>query len=256
MAPRAQRSKGAKFKSRGFLQGMCAGLSGDGRHPGGIIHDGRSNRDRAATAQVTIAMPFAVSKYEVTFADWDACVAGGGCNGYEPSDQGWVSRPSTSDQRQLGRRAGIRRLARAGDGQDLSASFRGRVRIYDARRNDHGYPWQRHQAQRTGNGRLPRLRQPMGQQTRRSVHSRLTNSDCTICWAILGMDGGLRSLHYNDAPTDGSQWLADNRGDCTQRILRGDSWLATGDLPRSALRNAFATVFRYDYVGFEFADPS
>jgi formylglycine-generating enzyme required for sulfatase activity len=24
----------------------------------------------------------------LTFADWDACVAGGGCNGYEP-DQGW-----------------------------------------------------------------------------------------------------------------------------------------------------------------------
>ena len=25
---------------------------------------------------VTIAKPFAVSKYDVTFADWDACVAG------------------------------------------------------------------------------------------------------------------------------------------------------------------------------------
>ena len=36
---------------------------------------------------MTIAKPFAVSKYEVTFADWDACVAGGGCNGYKPNDQ-------------------------------------------------------------------------------------------------------------------------------------------------------------------------
>ena len=26
---------------------------------------------------------------ELTFADWDACVAGGGCNGYKPRDQGW-----------------------------------------------------------------------------------------------------------------------------------------------------------------------
>jgi formylglycine-generating enzyme required for sulfatase activity len=25
----------------------------------------------------------------VTFDDWDACVADGGCNGYKPSDQGW-----------------------------------------------------------------------------------------------------------------------------------------------------------------------
>ena len=28
-------------------------------------------------------------KYEITFADWDACVEGGGCNGYRPTDQGW-----------------------------------------------------------------------------------------------------------------------------------------------------------------------
>src|SRR5271169_2399253 len=42
---------------------------------------------------VTIAKPFAVSKYELTFADWDACVAGGGCNGYEPGDRGWGRGP-------------------------------------------------------------------------------------------------------------------------------------------------------------------
>lgn len=30
-----------------------------------------------------------VSRYEVTFAQWDACVAAGGCNGYRPSDEGW-----------------------------------------------------------------------------------------------------------------------------------------------------------------------
>lgn len=34
---------------------------------------------------VTIAAPFAVSKFEITFAEWDACVAAGGCNGYKPT---------------------------------------------------------------------------------------------------------------------------------------------------------------------------
>jgi formylglycine-generating enzyme required for sulfatase activity len=29
--------------------------------------------------KVTIAKPFAVSKYDVTFADWDACVSVGAC---------------------------------------------------------------------------------------------------------------------------------------------------------------------------------
>ena len=38
--------------------------------------------------RVTIARPFAVGKYEVTFAEWDACVAAGGCK-HRPGDQGW-----------------------------------------------------------------------------------------------------------------------------------------------------------------------
>jgi hypothetical protein len=32
---------------------------------------------------------FAVGKFAVTFDEWDACVADGGCNGYRPSDEGW-----------------------------------------------------------------------------------------------------------------------------------------------------------------------
>ena len=39
--------------------------------------------------RVTIAAPFAVGKYEVTFAEWEACVAAGGCGGYRPNAAGW-----------------------------------------------------------------------------------------------------------------------------------------------------------------------
>ena len=38
---------------------------------------------------VTIGQPIAVGRYEVTFAEWDACVADGGCNGYKPRDEKW-----------------------------------------------------------------------------------------------------------------------------------------------------------------------
>lgn len=31
----------------------------------------------------------AVGKFAVTFDEWEACVAEGGCNGYRPADQGW-----------------------------------------------------------------------------------------------------------------------------------------------------------------------
>ena len=39
--------------------------------------------------RVTFARQFAVGRFAATFAEWDACVADGGCNGYRPSDEGW-----------------------------------------------------------------------------------------------------------------------------------------------------------------------
>ncbi|MBO0766976.1 MAG: formylglycine-generating enzyme family protein, partial [Hyphomicrobiaceae bacterium] len=40
--------------------------------------------------RVKIARPFAVGKFEVTFAEWEACAAGGGCTGNRtPGDGGW-----------------------------------------------------------------------------------------------------------------------------------------------------------------------
>lgn len=53
--------------------------------PAGSFMIGTAN----AQKQQTVAHPFAVGKYEVTFAEWDACVAGGGCDKYQPDDQGW-----------------------------------------------------------------------------------------------------------------------------------------------------------------------
>lgn len=32
---------------------------------------------------------FAIGKFAVTFEEWDACVADGGCGGYQPADNGW-----------------------------------------------------------------------------------------------------------------------------------------------------------------------
>jgi formylglycine-generating enzyme required for sulfatase activity len=38
---------------------------------------------------VTFARQFAVGRFAVTFDEWDACVADGGCGAYRPPDQGW-----------------------------------------------------------------------------------------------------------------------------------------------------------------------
>jgi formylglycine-generating enzyme required for sulfatase activity len=50
--------------------------------------EGRSSHE-GPRRRVTIEKPFAVGQFAVTFAEWDACVAGGGCGDYRPDDQGW-----------------------------------------------------------------------------------------------------------------------------------------------------------------------
>jgi len=45
--------------------------------------------DEAPQHEVTIGYSFAVGRFPVTFEEWDACVADGGCNGYRPDDKGW-----------------------------------------------------------------------------------------------------------------------------------------------------------------------
>ena len=59
--------------------------------PAGEFTMGSPPADQQAETQhrVTIAAPFAVSKFEITFAEWGACVKDHGCGGYRPQDQGW-----------------------------------------------------------------------------------------------------------------------------------------------------------------------
>ena len=47
------------------------------------------NSDEGPQHSVAIARQFAVGQFEVTFDEWDACAADGGCDGYRPSDAGW-----------------------------------------------------------------------------------------------------------------------------------------------------------------------
>jgi len=62
--------------------------------PGGLFQMGSPTteagrgRDEGPQHEVSIS-PFAIGKYEVTFQQWDACLAGGGCGGFSPADHGW-----------------------------------------------------------------------------------------------------------------------------------------------------------------------
>ena len=50
--------------------------------------NGGMAKDSVAT-RVIIEKSFAISRFEITFASWDACVIDGGCGAYKPFDEGW-----------------------------------------------------------------------------------------------------------------------------------------------------------------------
>jgi len=100
-------------------------------------------------------MPFAVGKFEVTFAEWGACVVAGSC-AHRPVDRGWgrgrqpVINVNWDDAQQYV----------AQDRQDVPALERGGVGV-------RGAGWQRARAGCTGrreSGELRWLRQSVGQQ--------------------------------------------------------------------------------------------
>ena len=96
--------------------------------PAGTFDMGSTTEYENPPHRVTIAKPFAIGKNEVTFDQWDACVADGGCK-HRPDDREWgrgdrpVINVSWLDAK------GVRGLALAEDGADLSTAERGRVGI-------------------------------------------------------------------------------------------------------------------------------
>jgi len=55
--------------------------------------DASGHQDEKPRHPVSIATPFALSRFEVTFARWDACVAGGRCEPVSDDGDGCGDRP-------------------------------------------------------------------------------------------------------------------------------------------------------------------
>jgi formylglycine-generating enzyme required for sulfatase activity len=169
--------------------------------------------------KVTIARPFAVGRFEVTFAEWDACVAAGGCR-HRPKDGGWgrdrrpainvswgditkeylpwLSRKTGKSYRLL-TEAEWEYAARAGTTTPYStgrtittqqANFRGKG-VYRAKTVEVG-------------SFQPNL---FGLH---DVHGNVMEW-VQDCW----------NGNYKGAPSDGSAWTT---GDCGRRVLRSASW--------------------------------
>ena len=193
---------------------------------------------------------FALAKHEVTFAEWDACLDAGGCNGYRPHDRGWgrSDRPAvrvpwidaqayvawlsqeTGAQYRLPSESEWEYAARAGT--QTKYHWGGRVGANRANCNGCGSPWDGEKTAPVGSF----APNPWGLH---DIHGNVLEwtADCV-------------NQSYVGAPTDGSAWLA---GDCGRRVVRGGAWDSAPRFVRSAYRGAAATDFIVDVIGFRVA---
>ena len=192
-------------------------------------------------ALIDISRGFAMAAREITMAQWDACVAGGGCSGYTPPAHDWgrgeqpvvsVSFDDARDyadwlSRETGRsyrlpsEAEWEYAARAGASAPFSFGFR--LTPDDANYN----------AAYTYGG-------PVGTAAGRAVK---TASFAPNAFGLYDMHGNVWewtadcwSDSHQDADVNGASRTGANGGDCTRRVLKGGAWNTGGWRLRSAHR--------------------
>ncbi|MFO1100080.1 MAG: SUMF1/EgtB/PvdO family nonheme iron enzyme [Xanthobacteraceae bacterium] len=202
--------------------------------------------------KVTIGRPFAVSKYDVTFNDWDACVSVGGCPREGRAgdvDWGRDTRPviyvSWDDAQQyvawLSKMTGkpYRLLS------DAEFEYAARAGTQTA------YPWGDDIGENNANcvGCGSQWTGSAGTWQTAPVGSFAANR-----FGLYDMVGNVWKWvqdcyhpNYNGAPTDGSTWTG---GDCTARVVRGGFWGGGPEFVRPAFRDRNSANLRDYTLGF------
>jgi formylglycine-generating enzyme required for sulfatase activity/dienelactone hydrolase len=212
--------------------------------------------DDEVQVRVSIAAPFAVGRFAVTFDDWAACVADSGCNGYKPDDLGWGGCPvvnvnwddakayaawlsrKTGKAYRLLSEAEREYVTRAGTttpfwwGSSITpnwANYNGSAEPYD------------------GGG-------SKGEYRKRTV---LVGSFDPNPWGLYNVHGNVWEWTedcWNDSNTDNpGDGSARMTGDCTRRVARGGSWSHFPEDLRSANRVGYGADGRFSHQGFRVA---
>lgn len=221
--------------------------------PAGRFVMGAANRepDEQPRREIRIPRAFAVGKYEITFAEWDACFAAGGCK-RQPIDYGWgrgrqpvndvawsdVMREylpwlskTTGKTYRLLTEAEWEYSARAGS--QSAFSWGDRVGRDNANCDGCGGAWD---GSRTA---------PVG-------------TFAANAFGLHDMHGNVwewvQDCYHGDlgkVPGDGRAFIAEP---CELRVLRGGSWLSEPDKLRAASRDRLHGVNRYSIaIGFRVA---
>src|SRR5262245_46899636 len=212
-----------------------------GSPPGEAGHDPSEGPQH----RVTIATPFAVGKFEVTFAEWDACVAADGCK-LRPNDQGWG---------------------------------RGRTPAINVPWNDITIvylPWLSRKVGKTyrllteaeweyaARAGSTTMRYGFGDAITKAQAQYFASRPVEV-GSFAANRFGLHDMHgnvsewvqdcwngsYDGARSDGSGW--NKSGECRNRARRGGSWSDPPEALRSAARGANSSVFRGSNLGFRVA---
>jgi len=217
-------------------------------------------KDEGPQRKVTFAQPFAVGKFEVTFAQWDACTTEGGCP-HKPDDQTWgrgkrpVINVSWDDARQfvawLAKKTGkpYRLLTEA----EWEYSARAMTKIPETNVPfSTGQTINYKQANYDANFTYNKGPQGIYRQKTLDVGSLPRNA-----FGLHDMHGNVWEWvedcykdSYAGAPTDGSAVTSPN---CSLRILRGGAWNYYPRLLRSAYRYATAAGVRTENAGLRVA---
>ena len=229
------------------LAGEMVSISGGTFRMGDMSGEGDDERP---VHSVTVPA-FKMGKYEVTFAQWDACVTDGGCGRYQPSDWGWGrgNRPVTDvtwDHIQLfidwlnAKTGGNFRLPTEAEwayaartGRTTAYSWGNSIGSNRANCDGCGSRWD---GDRTA---------PVG-------------SFPANAWGLHDMHGNVWEWvqdcwhdSYVGAPADGRAWVSG--GDCGLRVIRGGSWYSGPRNLRSAHRDWGARTVRGSLQGFRLA---
>ena len=217
---------------------------------GCLSNDDACFSDEKPDHEVTIARAFALGVREVTFAQWDACVEGGGCGGHRPEDEGWGrgDRPvinvswedaqsyvtwlsrETGESYRLPSESEWEYAARAGTATKYS--WGNEIGVNRANCDGCGSRWDN---QRTA---------PVG-------------SFAPNGFGLYDMHGNVWEWvedcwngSYAGAPSDGGAWRS---GDCAKRVLRGGSWGGNPRDLRAAGRFRSSAGIRFISLGFRVA---
>jgi formylglycine-generating enzyme required for sulfatase activity len=214
-----------------------------------FVHEGPQH-------EVRIAKPFAVGRFEVTFDEWDACVAAGGCE-HRPKDEGWgrgkrpVINVNWEDAQAyvawLSKKTGHRyRLLSEAEWE------------YAARAGTTTpYPWGDARGGKRANFLPPRRFFSVRSESGNEQQTVPVGSFAPNAFGLYDTSGNVSEWvqdcwngSYKGAPADGSAWEA---GDCSQRVVRGGAHSHDPMHGRAAARMGFESGFRSKYKGFRVA---